>query len=177
MSDSQKPVARRDNLVVQELPGEVLVYDLAVDKAHCLNGTAAFVWKSCDGQNTVGDISRLLEGAGGRAPGEDLVWLAIDQLGENNLLENKLTAKFPNQNRREVIRKIGLAAVVALPLVTSLVAPKAVQAGSACNTGAPCTCDATTTIPMDGVCASSNCSSGCTTGCQGTPGEAMGVCS
>lgn len=176
MSDSQKPVARRENLVIQELPGEVLVYDLATDKAHCLNDTAASVWKSCDGQNSIGDIARLLAAPNGGTVPEDVVWLAIDQLGANNLLETQVNADFAGQNRRQVIKKIGFAAVVALPLVTSLVAPKAVQAGSVCNTGAACMCNNMMVIPANGVCASNACSSGCTTGCSGTPGDAQGAC-
>ncbi len=43
------PVARHKNLIVKELPDETLIYDLDSDKAHCLNQTAALVWKNCDG--------------------------------------------------------------------------------------------------------------------------------
>ena len=50
MNNSQVPVARKQGLVVQEMPDEVLIYDLDTNKAHCLNQTAAFVWKSCDGK-------------------------------------------------------------------------------------------------------------------------------
>lgn len=110
MSDSQIPIARREGLVIQELPGEVLVYDLETNKAHCLNRTAAAVWKSCDGKNSVRDISDLIADTEGSSVEEDLVWLAIEQLSENNLLENKPPVNFNHQNRREVIRKIGLAA-------------------------------------------------------------------
>lgn len=163
MSESQLPVARREGLVIQELPGEVLIYDLQTNKAHCLNSTAATVWKSCDGSNSVADISRLVADTAGSAVQEDLVWLAIDQLSENNLLENKSTTKFTRQNRREVIKKVGLAAVVALPLVTSLVAPKAAHAGSACA-GNVCT-------------TSADCASGCTQGCVGATGGGQGICS
>jgi len=49
-------MARQNGIVVQEMPDEVLVYDLDSNKAHCLNQSAALVWKSCDGTNTVGDI-------------------------------------------------------------------------------------------------------------------------
>ena len=42
-----RPKSRTDNLVVQEMNDEVLVYDLDSNKAVCLNETAAIVWKSC----------------------------------------------------------------------------------------------------------------------------------
>ena len=61
MNNSQVPVARKQGLVVQEMPDEVLIYDLDTNKAHCLNQTAAFVWKSCDGKNTVERIAGMLE--------------------------------------------------------------------------------------------------------------------
>ena len=40
-----RPKARQEGLLVQEVPDEVLVYDTASHKAHCLNRTAAVVWR------------------------------------------------------------------------------------------------------------------------------------
>jgi hypothetical protein len=158
MMSSQFPIARKEGLVIQELPDEFLVYDLETNKAHCLNQTAASVWKSCDGKNSIADISELLVLGNDNPVQEDLVWLAIDQLNEINLLENKFPVNFNKQNRRQVIKKVGLAAMVALPVITSLVAP--VYAGNVscqgglCNINMPCpgncTCSSTTTT--DGVC-------------------------
>ena len=56
-SDRQLPLARRERLLVEELPDEVLVYDLDREKAHCLNRTAALIWNHCDGRTTVEDRS------------------------------------------------------------------------------------------------------------------------
>ena len=47
------PLARKECLVIKELPDETLVYDTKHDKAHCLNNTAALVWKNCDGKRTI----------------------------------------------------------------------------------------------------------------------------
>ncbi len=80
------PVARKEELVIQELAEEILVYDLEMNKAHCLNRTAAFVWKFCDGKNTIADITRLLAETEGQPVSDELVWLAIDQLSQKNLL-------------------------------------------------------------------------------------------
>ncbi len=132
MNNSQVPVARKEGLVIQEMPEEVLVYDLDTNKAHCLNQTAAFVWKSCDGRNSVADITKLVGADSGTAVPEDLVWLAIDQLGEKNLLAHNLKADFNGSTRREVIKKIGLAAVIGIPLVASLTAPTSVSASNSC---------------------------------------------
>jgi Coenzyme PQQ synthesis protein D (PqqD) len=124
MNNPNNPMARQNGLVVQEMPDEVLVYDLDTNKAHCLNGSAALVWKSCDGSNTVADIVKSFESNGSGKVTEDFVWLAIDQLNENNLLEGKLAPRFAGQSRRQVLKTIGLASMVALPVIASLVAPQ-----------------------------------------------------
>jgi len=129
MNSLQFPIARKSGLVIQEMPDEVLVYDLDNNKAHCLNQTAATVWKACDGNTSISDISRICGDAGN----EDLVWLAIDQLSENDLLEKSMLADFRGQSRREVIKKIGLASIVAVPIIASLVAPKNALAAQSCN--------------------------------------------
>ncbi len=59
MNEVHKPEARKDGLVIQDLPEEILVYDLNTNKAHCLNQTAAYVWQVCDGNNSVTDITKL----------------------------------------------------------------------------------------------------------------------
>lgn len=140
MINSQFPTARKTGLVVQEVPDEVLVYDLDTNKAHCLNATASTVWKSCNGTNSVSDIASILEKTSGSKVSDQMVWLAIDQLSENNLLESKIKADFAGQTRREVLKKLGLATVVALPIVASLVAPKSALANlsCACSVNADC---------------------------------------
>lgn len=140
MNNSQKPEARQDGLVIQDMPEEILVYDLGTNKAHCLNQTAAFVWKACDGKNTVTDIASLFSNKTDGIINEDLVWLAIDQLNEKNLLKTEMVSKFQGETRRSVIKKIGLAAVIALPVVASLAAPTSVLAvvSCACASNANC---------------------------------------
>jgi hypothetical protein len=156
MKSSQVPIARKEGLVIQEMPEEVLVYDLDTNKAHCLNQTAAFVWKSCDGRNSVADITKLVGDDAGNAVPEDLVWLAIDQLSEKNLLANNLKADFNGTTRREVIKKIGLAAVIGLPLVASLTAPTSVLAATSC------VCMTSTDCAALGAACPANCTNGST---------------
>jgi hypothetical protein len=144
------------------MPEEILVYDMETNKAHCLNETAAFVWRACDGTNSVSDIKRLFDKKSGKTVDENLVWLAIDQLNESNLLAEQIKADFNGQTRRQIIKKIGLAAVIAFPVVSSLVAPTAALAvgcsgvanGTACTGGACCagTCCAGLTAGMPELC-------------------------
>jgi hypothetical protein len=136
------PVSRKDNLVVQELDGEVLIYDVSENKAFCLNETSGLIWQACDGEKSVAEISKLVSQKLNSPANEDLIWFALDQLKKENLIENgaNLPNHFAGMSRREVIKKIGLGTMIALPVVASMVAPVAVEAQSACNVGAACTC-------------------------------------
>lgn len=140
MNNSQCPIARKTGLVVQEVPDEVLVYDLESNKAHCLNSTAAMVWRSCDGNNSVAEIAKLVTSQAGGKVSEDFVWLAIDQLSENKLLEKDVSVNFHGQSRREAIKKIGLASVIAVPVIASLVAPQSALAAVSCSCNTPSSC-------------------------------------
>jgi len=137
-----KPIARRQGLVIQKLPGEVLVYDLQRDRAHCLNETAAFIWQRCDGRNSTAQIARSLGAQFNCEVDEKIVWLALDQLGRSHLLERQpaVPQAMKGMNRRAMVRALGLGAAVAIPLLTSIVAPTPAQAVSGCiNSGDPCT--------------------------------------
>ena len=161
------------------MPDEVLVYDSRTDKGFCLNQTAAFVWKSCTGENSVTDIVKQFENKSGAAVENDLIWLAIDQLNERNLLEGNVPAHFAGESRRSVLKKIGFASMVALPVIASMAAPTAVMAVGCSGTrngnagectgceGAPCSCSGTTAT---GTCTSGICVISGGTTCSGGGG-------
>ena len=136
-----RPRARVEGVVVRELAEEVLVYDLDTHKAVCLNGAAASVWRLCDGRRTPADIRRAVEKTAGGAVPEEFVWLALEQLGRDGLLDARVPRPeaLAGLSRRELIRRVGLAAAVALPAVASIVAPTPAQAASCLPTGAACT--------------------------------------
>jgi hypothetical protein len=138
MNKIKQPLARKEGLIVQELPDEVLVYDAASDKAHCLNQTAALVWKHCDGQTDVAEIAKLVGEELHASVKNEFVWLALDQLEKEALLEKETEFSLQTMgiSRREVIKRIGLASVVALPIVTSLLNPMSAKAGTCAQ---PCT--------------------------------------
>jgi len=81
-----------------------------------------------------------VEGQAGGKVTEDFVWLAIAQLSENNLLEKAVPSNFEGTSRREVIKKIGLASMVAVPVIASLVAPQSALAASSCACVNPPSC-------------------------------------
>ncbi len=153
------PRARRKGLVVVELLDEVLVYDAERDKAICLNQTAALVWKYCDGRTTIASMVRQMKrdldtsGVDAR-----IVRLALDQLSKDHLLEKDfvLPPSFGGMTRRQMVRALGVATVVAIPVVTSIVAPTPAQALSCVAPGDPCQASAQCCNglcnPQSGVC-------------------------
>jgi hypothetical protein len=140
------PKARRDQIIVRELPEEVLAYDLARDQAHCLNHPAAAIWKRCDGQTTPAAIAKALAKETGAPLDQRLVWLALAQLSRHNLLEEKMEwpVSVPRISRREAVRLIGFGVAIALPIIVTITAPTPAQAATCfarctlCGTGAEC---------------------------------------
>lgn len=132
-SAQQLPLARKEGLLVETLPNEVLVYDLEQKKAHCLNQTAALIWQHCDGRRSVSDIALALSSHMNAPVDEDVVWYGLNHLSKTRLLEEEIArpGELPNVSRRDLIRKIGLA--VSVPLVISVLAPKASALNSGCS--------------------------------------------
>jgi len=135
MSEQYLPAARKSRLLVRELAEEVLVYDEEGHRAHCLNRTAALVWKSCDGKTPVARIAEKVGAQLSTPVPEELVWLALEQLAEFGLLGGG--ARRPESpgliSRRGMLRRLGVAAAVSLPLITSVVSPTAADAASPCD--------------------------------------------
>jgi hypothetical protein len=167
-----KPVARKGGLVVRDLADEVVVYDTERHEAHCLNRTAAVVFRHADGQRDVSDLAALLD-PDGTSGAEGFVEMALAQLGEARLLENAPPSGFePGLARRDAMRRVGLGAAILLPLVTSILAPSPAEAAATCvdgngggcvgNDGANCHCGIPGECPGSCVCSGGSCIGGCT---------------
>ncbi|MGV3720605.1 MAG: PqqD family protein [Actinomycetota bacterium] len=115
-----RPVARRDDLLVEALEGELVAYDLLTHQVSCLNATAALVWKLSDGSRTVDHLAAELA-AETRLPRDpELVLLCLSRLQAANLL--KPASALPNVTRRQVIQRLALTTSLAalLPVVTTV---------------------------------------------------------
>jgi Coenzyme PQQ synthesis protein D (PqqD) len=136
------PEARGDGLIVRELPDETLVYDLETKEAHCLNPTAAAVWRHCDGETTPSEIGLSLAREFSTPIDEEVVWLALHQLSRRQLLKSPLARPVRGLSRAEVIRRFAMSgAALAVPVVFSLVVPTASAAvcSQPCGGGVVCT--------------------------------------
>lgn len=130
------PISRNKDVVVQELGDEVLIYDLIMNKAYCLNETAKLVFDLCDGCRNVTEISQMMSQKLKTSVHEDLIELTINDLRKNKLLEESMppVSLLTGATRREMIKRVGLASMIALPMISSVVAPTAATAAS----GTPC---------------------------------------
>lgn len=158
---TNKPLSRQADILVQDLDNELLVYDLQINKAYCLNQTSAMVFELADGAKTVSEIGELMSEKLGISVSEDFVWLALKDLEKENLLKNseEISNYLMELSRREIVKKVGLASMIALPIIASVVAPSALAAQSnsvlRCSEPANCTsgnCASTSFLPVGMFC-------------------------
>ena len=157
MGKTGYPKARRDGLVLRELPEELLIYDTETHEAHCLNATAAFVWNQCDGETAVTEIADRAAADLGTAMDEEVVWVALEDLWKQQLLEGEgAPAREGTMSRSQVLKRAGVVAAVSVPVVVSIVAPKAAHAATCIQQGQPCSpgqvCCPSTPCPQSGTC-------------------------
>jgi len=130
--ESLKPVhpkARQNDLLVEQIGDETVVYDGQRQEAHSLNRAASIVWQNSDGTRTIPQLAAMLATAMGVEPNESIVEYALDRLAGAHLLEDS------SVSRRDLVRRmtfVGVAAV-GLPVVLSIVAPTDAMAASGQN--------------------------------------------
>ncbi|MBM3463840.1 MAG: PqqD family peptide modification chaperone, partial [Armatimonadetes bacterium] len=103
---------------VEDLPNETVVYDRATNRGHCLNATAAQVFRLADGQRTVAQIAAALS-VGDQL---DVVWLTLEELAACGLLAEPLP-QGPSLTRRALITA-GVGAAL-LPVIMTITASEA----------------------------------------------------
>ncbi len=158
---ARMPRARQDELVVEELQDETLVYDLERHKARCLNRTAALVWRHCDGRTSVAEVAAMLEEQLAAPTDEAVVWMALDRLGRAHLLSEPVTLPEDRAqySRREMLRSLRRVAGISLllPVIESIVSPLAAAQASCiseanCNASSPPPCSGLPICGQPGKC-------------------------
>lgn len=120
------PVSRpATEFLVEVLADEVLVYDQANHRAHCLSPAAALVWGLCDGGPS--DRARAALLAAGCA---ETVEAVVTQLVAAGLVVAPRSSV--NLRRRRMLRTTAVAAgvIVASPVLFSIVSPSVAEAAS-----------------------------------------------
>lgn len=150
------PSARHSQITVQDMQDEVLVFDAASEQANLLNQTAALVWQECDGKTSVSEITARVSRKLGAPVNEKVVWYALNQLSDKNLLQERVTATAQGRamTRREFMRAGLIGAAVVLPVIVTITAPQPAAAASCTASGLGCV---TPSQCCSGVCDAGTC--------------------
>jgi hypothetical protein len=142
MRQVYKPRGLRQDLSIQQVGEETLVYDQRRHQAFCLNPVSSAVWMHCDGTQSVAQIAATLSSASGQPVAEEVVDLALAQMKENGLLEPHADlaaeASFATLgpiSRRSMMARVGAGAVVMLPAIAMVLAPRPADASGGGGVG------------------------------------------
>ncbi len=130
-----EPLARKIDLLSEEVSGERVIYDIRRKKAHQLNSTLTWIWNSCDGHTSVERMTEGFEHRFGVANSRDILIEGLKQLESCELLDvptelPDVQASEPSMTRRSV-----MASAILMPAVVSIIAPTPADAKSKPDTG------------------------------------------
>src|ERR1700683_5597327 len=83
----ERPRRVREQISVQQVGAETLVYDQRRHRAFCLNATAGTVWRLSDGARTIAAIAMDATRELGAEASEELALLALEELRQDGLIE------------------------------------------------------------------------------------------
>jgi len=129
---------RDEGLVIVELPEETLVYDRQHTQAHCLNRTAAAVWRACDGRTGTDEIAAQAARTLDAHVSLEMVDGALDRLDRAHLLAAGSSLRAEDQSSRAKLTRRAIVAGVAValaPVVISMLAPKPAAAATSMPVG------------------------------------------
>jgi hypothetical protein len=119
-----------DRLLIEELDGEGLVYDLTHHRAHCVDALAVRVLRCADGRRAPSQLAAEL-GVDERAVRSALIGLAQAGLVRGRRVD---------LDRRRALRRLAIGAAAVTPVVFSIIAPSVAEAASlvACDPATAC---------------------------------------
>ena len=115
----------------EQLGDEASIYEWTRTEVHSLNPTAARIWNLCDGVLTDAEIAERLRRESDLTHADEVVRFALAEFSRRHLLAGDAGISSPS--RRALLVQLGRTAAL-LPVVTSIVAPTALQAQSATGT-------------------------------------------
>src|SRR5271167_1121318 len=119
----ENPIAKSENLLVEDVAGELLIYDTSTNRAHCLNESAAAIWRHCDGNRSIDSLANHLFPKLEASDARQLVGVGVERLRRRRLVEGTATgAPIVDMSKRQLLKKVAVlaaAAGVMAPLVSS----------------------------------------------------------
>lgn len=132
MNGNSMPMARFNDLVINDVDEGLLIYDEFSHTIHHLNAVSRDVWRASTGEATAADIARDTNLS------VDLVRVALAELNACDLLaEKRAPTDLPAlRSRRSFVRQAAVAS--AIPAIVSVSAPIAARASSPGSTTMTC---------------------------------------
>jgi hypothetical protein len=133
----------RPGLLRHQLDGQVLIYDAREDRVHLLDTTTGQVFGLLEEggrtrEGIVGELARRMNAL----ESESLLQLSLEELRKADLLDDGVAPVAPlsEMNRRELLRKVGMAGAAALliPAVATLTPGTAYAQGTCLHPGQAC---------------------------------------
>ncbi|MFN7975136.1 MAG: VWA domain-containing protein [Acidobacteriota bacterium] len=119
---------RKAGLLVNELEGEILVFDRRTLQAHCLSGPGILVFYACDGETALAVVARRLEEELRCADGRELLETILAMLAEKKLVKGWRAGR--SGSRRRFLALGGRLGLLA-PILVTVAAPAPAEAMSA----------------------------------------------
>lgn len=122
-----KPKINRQELILERINDELVVFDSSTNMAYTLNRTAALVFQMCDGETEVAEMARRLKESLSSEASVGLVQLTLEELSNAGLLAEEPNSK--SMTRRRLLSALPVAAA-SLPVILSLAVPHPAAAAS-----------------------------------------------
>jgi hypothetical protein len=134
MTTTEAPRSIRQDISIQQIGTETLLYDARRHMAYCLNESSSAIWNLADGEHTIAGLATAASLRLGFEVSEDFVQFALTQLRGDGLVESSPTVAGlrPTITRRAMLQKLGVGGAMLLPAIAAIVAPTAAQAYSGC---------------------------------------------
>lgn len=173
MANNSHP-SLRQGVLSHRLDDQLVVYDVAADRIHLLDGTTATVYESLQKGVGCSAIESKLNAQQTVAPGAELLALALDELTKARLIDGDSGESTPAmESRRQMLQKLaGVGAALLIPAIVTL-APNTLYSqaatgfvnGTACTSSSQCAsrCCASNAV---GSCVTHTCSPNTCANCQ-----------
>ncbi len=134
MRSTESPRSIRQDISIQHIGAETLVYDARRHMAYCLNESSSAIWNLADGERTIAELAAAASLQLGLQVSEDFVQFALAQLRADGLVEasSPVAGLRPTISRRAMLQRLGVGGAMLLPAVSAIFAPTAAQAYSGC---------------------------------------------
>lgn len=128
-----KPLARKHQIITEQLAGECVVYDAQSKKAYNLNSTVTWIWQHCNGATSVEEMASRFQQDFACDDSLGLVLSGVHQLKAADLLVSSSvedSSEMPLGERKMSRRSVVAAGSALAPVIASILVPTAQAAKS-----------------------------------------------